>query len=79
MKLALVQGKFNSTTGVVVKVVDTVEALLELPFHFNVNWAPPRVYHVRDEVCSDEHGAALMQEISELTRQRKFKVLRVPL
>lgn len=74
MKLALVQGWPGTTAGLVVKLANTVDELLSIPFHFNPSTSPPRVYKVSDAAARDETGAALMHEIEH----GKYRTLRIP-
>jgi hypothetical protein len=80
MKLvyALVQGRADSSQGLVVKVAATPEELLLLPLHFDCNyWSPPRIHKVPAELCDDVSGAALMRVIDQQTLSGDYRVLRI--
>ena len=75
MKLALVQYCHH---GFAIKVANTVDELLQLDFEFDVRSSAARIHKVSDESCLDETGTALSLEVEQQTKQRKFKVLRLP-
>lgn len=72
MRYALVQER---STALVVKVAETVDGLLELPFEFDPRSCLPRVYAVEPRDCRS--GATLVRAIRRLTLKGAFKVLRV--
>lgn len=74
MKLALVQ-ESGRAHALSVKVADSVESLLELPFDFDPRSHLPRIFTVTNRDCRS--GASLVRAVRRLTLRRAYKVLRV--